>query len=61
MKRLDHFLVRNVVIGIALLAAVICLFSVSFSDELRHKEGKDSAAALQQSNPAAKTLDSSFK
>ena len=58
-------LLRNVFIGVAALAIGICLSSISFAEEGRHawKEGKenevakiklmkDSAVALQQSNPA---------
>ena len=57
-------LVRNVFVGIAALAVIICLSGISFAEEGHHawKEGKeneaakvklmkDSAAALQQSNP----------
>ena len=56
-------LVRNVFVGIAALAVIICLSGISFAEEGRRawKEGKeseaakiklmrDSAAALQQSN-----------
>jgi hypothetical protein len=57
-------LARNVVIGIAVLVAVICLSGLSFAEEGHHKWKenmendtakiklmKDSAAALQKTNP----------